>query len=172
MRQAESSAVYDYERVCVGQIYAVFDDGRGYENVKFLVVKRTDSLLELTRRHLSVSSDNPCALAHTAQSARKRFERLDIVEKHERLTSSCKFARDCVGAKRVTVSHDVGLNWQPASRRGFEHGNISHARKRHIKRARYRRCRERKHIDERIFFFEFFLVFDTETLLFVKHEQA
>ena len=91
---------------------------------------------------------------------------------HQNLTFSCQFARYCVFEKRVALFDDVRLYGNSYIRRRIYNAYISDARKRHVKRPRYRRRSHRERIY--VFFkeFQFFFMFDAESLLFVEYEQS
>src|SRR5205807_2412854 len=71
----------------------------------------------------------------------------------------------------IVAAHDC-LNRETIERRRLDRGHVFHADERKIKRARDRRGREGEDIDELEKLFEFFLVQDSEALLFVDHDQT
>ena len=173
LRQSEAPRIYDDERVCVGQIYAVFDNGRGNENVVPFFVKRGNSLFQFVRRHLPVRGD----YAHLF--GKQSFERSgvdvkfgDVVQQDQGLPASAAFALDCVRGKRVGIGNDVGLHGKSALGRRLQQRNVANSRERHIEGARNGRCRQREHVDQRITLLQRLLVIDAEPLFFVEHQQA
>ena len=90
----------------------------------------------------------------------------------ENLPLALQFPIDRVPNDSLVISGDHRFHWQTIQRGRLDRGHVFYAYEREIKRARNRRRRQREDIDQFEQLLEFFLMQNTEALLFVDDNQA
>ena len=147
------------------------DDRGADEHVVLALPEGDDDLLEGALVHLPVG-DGDARLGH--EVAHVLGGSLDVehaVVDVEHLAFTEQLASDGLGHGAVVVLADVGEDRHAVGRRRVEQREVADAGEAHLQGARYRRGREREHVDAGLQRLDLLLVGHAEALLLVDHQQ-
>src|SRR6266851_5473748 len=125
--QTEAVGAVDQNGVGAGDVQTVFDNGRRYEDVRFIADEFQHHALELFFGHLTVGHDYARLRHELGHHGSERVDRFDPVVNKENLAVASKFGFD--GALHeffLKGGHD-GLNGQTVARRRFDEGHVAKA---------------------------------------------
>ena len=134
--------VYD-DRIGVGYVYAVLDDGCGHQYVELAVDEVHDELLELFRRHLAVPDSHTGLRAETRDETLQRLQILHAVIDEIYLSAARELLLDGITYDIFRECMHLGDDGLAVGRRCGYHRQVARAHERELQRARYRCCRER-----------------------------
>ena len=164
--------VLDDEGVDVRDINAGFDDRRAHEHLNFTLCYVLHDGGEHILVHLPVRyADRDLVIEQLAYFYRGALDIFDAVVQVIHLSAALYLAADSVADNSPVVLHDEGLHGQAVLRRLVYRRHVADAGKRHVERARYRRCRQRENVHAAAHFLYVLLVPDAEALLLINDEK-
>ena len=169
--QTEVLGVVDDDRIGVGNVDAVLDDGRRHQHVEFPVDEVHDEFLQLLGRHLAVPDGHTGLRAEARDQPLEGRQVLDAVVDEIDLAAAGEFRLDGIADDLLREDVRLGEDRLAVGRRGRNDGQVPRTHQRELQRARNRRGGERQRIDRNAHLGELFLGGDAEFLLLVDDQQ-
>ena len=169
--QAEVLGIVHDDRIGIGNVNAVLDDGRGDQHVEFPVDKVHDQPLQLLGGHLAVPHAHAGLGADAGDKPLHGHQVLDAVVDEVDLSAAREFRFDGVADDLLREYVRLGEDRLAVGRRGRNDGQVPRTHQRELQRARNRRGGERQRIDRNAHLGELFLGGDAEFLLLVDDQQ-
>ena len=145
--EAHSVGIFDYQRVCRGEVNTGFDNGGRHKNIYLCLDKCLPDILDLILVHSSVSHGNARIGQRLHYPGSNHIDVLDLVIDVEHLTASCKLAAHRVIDDRLVIFKHVGLHRSALAGCFIEYRHIADSVHRHIKRTRNGGCRQGKNVN-------------------------
>ena len=170
--QAKLTRAVDHDRVHVRDVEPGLDDRGADEYVVLGVGELDHDPLEPSLVHLPVRDDVAGLRHELPQTVCLVLDPLHAVVDVVDLTAAVELAQDRLAQHVVASLHDVGLDRLTVLGRRLDHADVSHARERHVQRARDRRSRQREDVDVRAELLQPLLVTHAEPVFFVDDDDA
>ena len=168
LRNAQPVRIDDDEGVRLRKVDAVFDDGRGDEDVRFALVKLENAVFQHRFVHAAVC-DADFALGNDLLDLRREaVDTLHAVVQDEHLPAPRQFAHAGVADERFRLLHHIRLHGQAVGRRRVDGADVADAREGHVQGTRNGRRRHREAVDVRLHVLDLFLMLDAEALFLVE----
>ena len=162
----------DEDGVREWDVEAVFDDGRRYQHVVFVVHKGEHHALELALAHLAVTDDHARRWDEFLDLGGDFVDGLDAVVHEVDLAAALQLDLDRRAHELLVEFRDDGLDRHAVFGRRVDDAHVAQADQRHVQRARDWRGRHGEHVDLAAHLLEAFFVAHAEALLFIDNQQA
>ena len=172
LREPEAVRPVDDQRVGVGDVQAVLDDGGTHQHVHFAVHEIAHHLVELHAPHLAVGYGHRCIGHQSAHLPGRAVDRLHAVVEEEDLSAPVELPRQSVTQDMFAPRDDVGHDGDPVARRSSDEREVAQAGQSKLEGAWDRRGREGKHVERGPHPLEPLLVADPESLFLVDDKKA
>ena len=169
--QTEVLGVVDDDRIGVGDVDAVLDDGRRHQHVELPVDEVHDEFFQLLGGHLAVPDGHAGLRAETRDQPLEGRQILDAVVDEIDLAAACEFGPDGVADDLLRENVRLGEDRLAVGRRGRDDGQIPRTHQRELQRTRNGRGGKRQRVDRNAHLGELLLGGDTEFLLLVDDQQ-
>ena len=165
------SAVHD-QRVGGRNVEAGLDDVGGEQQIDLMVVKGPHHLFQLLCRHTAIGNPDLDFGHQRLQLVGELALILNPWTDVERLTAAIVLAQDCFPQDDRIGRQHKGAHGQSIDRRRCDDREFLQTAKRHLQRARNRRCRHGQHMHLGAHLLQTLFVHHAEMLLFVNDHQA
>ena len=145
--QAEQIAALDDQRVGVGNVETVLDDGRADQHIELSFPEPEHDAFELMLVHLAVCRQHARFRHDVAQPRGSALDGLDPVVNVEDLTVAQQLAADRSRDLLLVISAYESQHRMPLFRRRLDDAHLPDAGDGHLQGPRDRRRRHREHID-------------------------
>ena len=163
--------VHDH-RVGIRNVDAVFDDGRGKQDVIVPVDELQDLGFQFLGFHLAVRHTDFRLRADAVQGIAHGKDVIDPVVHEIHLSAALDFPGDDIGQVLFVETDDFRGDGDTVGRRGIDDREIARTQQGELQRARNRRSGEGQRIDRGLHLADLFLGRDAELLLLVDDEQT
>ena len=161
----------DDDRIGVGDVDAVFDDGRRDQHVELAVDEIHDEPFELLGRHFAVTDPDPRLGADARNQARDGLEILHAVVDEIDLPAARQLRFDGIADDLLREDVRLGEDRLPVGRRRRDDRQVARPHERKLQRTRNGRRRERERVDIDAQLRELLLGRHAELLLLVDDQK-
>ena len=163
---------FDDDRIGVGDVDTVLDDGRAHQHVELTVIEVTHDLLEFAFGHLSVTDTDACLGHHLGDLFRRLFDGPHFIVQIEHLSAAHEFAADGFADDVIALFLYERVDRQALGGRRGDDRQVANAADGHVEGAGNGRGSERHDVDLGTQRAQAFFLPHAETVFFVDDHES